>query len=148
MLLTVLTTGLFAGYFLAFLTGVMPGLRRLPDAEFAMAMRRVNETVPRPVFLALFAAVVVLPLGAWLFPVDGRSATATGLLLAGLGCVVANHLVTVVGNVPLNNALAASEGAGRDGEARAAFEKRWNTLHLVRTLLSVAGFALVTAAAM
>lgn len=146
--LSVGSTGLYAGFFVIFLTGIMPALGRLTDAAFVTAMRRVNEAVPRAVFLAVFAAVAVLPLAAYLVPVDGRTDAQRWLVLAGFVCAVLNHLVTVVGNVPLNNALAAAEGPDEDPSAsRAAFERRWNAFHRIRTALIVVAFGLLTAAA-
>ncbi len=144
----VVSTGLFAGYFLSFMSGVMPGLRRVSDEQFATAMRRFNEKVPGPVFLLIFLGAVAFPLASWLVPVDDRTDTQGTLLLAGLACSVLGHLVTIGGNVPLNNVLAASEGRGDERAARAAFEGRWTALHALRTLLAVAAFALVTAAAL
>ncbi|MFE5298538.1 DUF1772 domain-containing protein [Streptomyces sp. NPDC056632] len=146
--LAVVSTGLYAGFMLIFRTGVMPALARLGDGEFVDAMRRVNEYVPRPVFLVVFLGVLVFPAAALFVPVDGRTDTQKWLVVAGLVCAVANHLVTVGGNVPLNNALAASERTGEPAAAvRAAFEKRWNGFHAVRTLLILASFGLLTASA-
>ncbi|MEV4329473.1 DUF1772 domain-containing protein [Streptomyces sp. NPDC049597] len=149
--LAVVSTGLYAGFMLIFLTGVMPGLARLSDEQFVAAMRRVNETVPRAVFLLVFVAIVALPAAALAVPVDGRTATERWLIVAGLVCAVLNHLVTAVGNIPLNNALAASENATPpvpDSRVRAAFEARWNRLHLARTLLTLAAFVLLVCAAL
>ncbi|MFJ5830055.1 DUF1772 domain-containing protein [Streptomyces sp. NPDC093089] len=142
-------TGLYAGFLLIFLTGIMPALARLTDAEFVPAMRRINEWVPKPLFLAVFLGVIAFPLAAFLVPVDGRTDTQKWLVLAGLVCATLNHLVTVAGNVPLNEALAASEGTADDDPARvrAAFEKRWNGFHRVRTVLITVSFGLLTAAA-
>ncbi|MFF0432048.1 DUF1772 domain-containing protein [Streptomyces sp. NPDC004327] len=146
--LAVVSTGLYAGFLLVFRTGIMPALARLTDEEFVTVMRRINEYVPRPVFLLVFLGVVAFPAAALFVPVDGRTGTQKWLVLAGLVTAVANHLVTVGGNVPLNTALAASEEAGTPAaQARAAFEKRWNALHLVRTLLILASFGLLTASA-
>ncbi|MDX3849255.1 DUF1772 domain-containing protein [Streptomyces sp. AK02-01A] len=143
--LAAISTGLYAGYFLIFQVGIMPALGRLTDAQFVPAMRRVNEYVPRPVFLLTFFAIVAFPVAALAVPVDGRSENQRWLLVAGLVCVVINHLVTIGGNVPLNNALAASTSSP-DSVARAAFESRWNACHRVRTLFSVAAFVLVVSA--
>lgn len=143
--LAVVATGLYAGFMLIFLTGIMPALGRLTDEQFVAAMRRVNEDVPRGVFVSVMLASVAFPAAALAVPGDdGRPAAQWILLAAGLGLVVLNHLVTIAGNIPLNNALAASERTGAaDREVRAAFETRWNRLHLVRTLLATAGFVLV-----
>ncbi|MFF9840336.1 DUF1772 domain-containing protein [Streptomyces sp. NPDC013740] len=148
LVLAVLSTGLYAGFLLIFRTGIMPALARLSDEEFVGAMRRINEYVPRAVFLGVFLGVVVFPAAALLVPVDGRTETQKWLVLGGLVAAVANHLVTVAGNVPLNNALAAAETSGLPaGEARAAFEGRWNGFHLLRTLLVLLSFALLTVSA-
>ncbi|WP_370412892.1 DUF1772 domain-containing protein [Streptomyces fradiae] len=154
--LAVVSTGLYAGFMLIFRTGVMPALARLSDEEFVRAMRRINEYVPRPVFLLVFLGVVVFPAAALFVPVDGRTDTQKWLVAAGLAAAVANHLVTVAGNIPLNTALAASEPAGASaggsagesaGAVRAAFERPWNRFHLLRTLLVLAAFGLLTASA-
>ncbi|MGW7056883.1 anthrone oxygenase family protein [Streptomyces sp. NPDC054887] len=147
--LAVVATGLYAGFMLIFLTGVMPALGRLTDEQFTAAMRRVNEDVPRAVFVSVMLASVAFPAAALAVPQDGRSGAQWALLGAGLALVVLNHLVTIIGNIPLNDALAASERTGAaDSDARAAFETRWNRLHLVRTLLVTAGFVLVVSAAL
>lgn len=44
--LAVVCTGLYAGYLLAFQTGVMPALREADDASFTAVMRTVNRKVP------------------------------------------------------------------------------------------------------
>ncbi|MFF9065129.1 DUF1772 domain-containing protein [Streptomyces sp. NPDC014891] len=141
-------TGLYAGFMLIFQTGIMPALARLTDAEFVTAMRRINEAVPRAVFMTVFLGVLAFPVAALLVPVDGRTDAQRWLVLGGLVCAALNHAVTVGGNVPLNNALAASEATGDEPSAvRAAFERRWNGLHRVRTLLITVAFGLLTAAA-
>ncbi|MEO3973952.1 anthrone oxygenase family protein [Streptomyces sp. CAU 1734] len=148
--LAIISNGLYAGFMLTFRTGIMPALARLTDEQFAAAMRRINEVVPRPLFLLTFFAIVVFPAVALVVPVEGRSGTQLWLIIAGLVCAVVNHLITVAGNVPLNNALAASEKSGEisDHEARTAFEPRWNRLHLIRTLFTIAAFALLVSAAL
>ncbi|MFE8937119.1 DUF1772 domain-containing protein [Streptomyces sp. NPDC007872] len=144
--LAVVCTGLHAGFMLIFLTGVMPALARLTDAEFVTAMRRINECVPRAVFLAVFLGVAALPAAALLVPADGRTDAQKWLLLAGLVCAVLNHLVTLGGNIPLNNALASAP-ADDPAPVRAAFEARWNAFHRARTVLITVSFGLLTAAA-
>ncbi|GGJ89148.1 membrane protein [Streptomyces camponoticapitis] len=149
--LAVVFTGLYAGMMLIFLTGIMPAMARLTDGQFVTAMRRLNEEVPRGLFLLVFLAEVAFPVAALAVPVDDRSDTHLWLLVAGLICVVLNHLVTVAGNIPLNNALASSEASPEthpDTAVRAAFESRWNRFHAVRTVFAVAGFALIVSASL
>ncbi|MFB7274487.1 DUF1772 domain-containing protein [Streptomyces sp. NPDC056244] len=143
--LSAISTGLYAGNFLIFQTGVMPALARLTDDQFVPAMRRMNELVPRPLFLLTFFAIVGFPIAALAVPVDGRSENQKWLLVAGLVCVILNHFITIGGNVPLNNQLAASTSSP-NSVVRKAFESRWNACHRARTLFSVAGFILVVSA--
>ncbi|MEV1050858.1 DUF1772 domain-containing protein [Streptomyces sp. NPDC059017] len=143
--LAVIATGLYAGFMLIFQTGVMPALARLPDDRFVPVMRRINEEVPRPVFLAVFLAVVLFPAAALAVPGEGGSATRMWLVLTALVCAALNHLVTIAGNIPLNNALASSESSP-DAEVRAAFESRWNRYHRMRTLLVLGAFVLLVGA--
>ncbi|OCC08259.1 hypothetical protein A3Q37_05954 [Streptomyces sp. PTY087I2] len=145
LLLSVIVNGLYAGFMLTFLIAIMPGLAELTDEQFTAAMRRFNEKVPGPIFLVLFVGVVALPAAAFFTGLGEHSETEGPAVLGALICVVISHLVTIAGNIPLNNALAASEG-GDDSAARAAFESRWNTLHQVRTAFNLVACALLAVA--
>ncbi|MCX5201164.1 DUF1772 domain-containing protein [Streptomyces sp. NBC_00237] len=147
--LAVVSVGLYAGMMLIFRTGIMPALARVSDEQFAAAMRRINEDVPRGIFVTTMFASVLFPVAALIVPPEGgRTSLQLWLLIGGLALTVLNHAVTAGGNIPLNNALATSENAPTtDTEARAAFETRWNRLHGARTLFVVAGFALLVASA-
>lgn len=146
--LAVITNGLYAGFLLTFLIAVMPGLAKLPDAAFTAAMRRFNEKVPGLAFLALFLGVIAFPA---VVLVTGWDESGWPTVTVALACAVVSHVVTIAGNIPLNKALAASEGEGGDPDgdsgARTAFESRWNTLHQVRTAFSLVAFALLVFAA-
>ncbi|MFH9611270.1 DUF1772 domain-containing protein [Streptomyces sp. NPDC017448] len=145
LVLATIVNGLYAGFMLTFLIAIMPGLAELTDQQFTAAMRRFNEKVPGPAFLVLFLGVVVLPAAAFLTGLGEHDEVTGPAVLAALICVIVGHLITVIGNIPLNNALAASEG-GDDSAARAAFEPRWNTLHQVRTAFSLVACALLAVA--
>ncbi|MFD7071608.1 DUF1772 domain-containing protein [Streptomyces sp. NPDC059913] len=146
LILAMITTGLYAGFMLTFLIAVMPGLAALPDEQFTAAMRRFNEKVPGPLFLCLFLGVIAFPAAVVVVGVgDDHGGAGRVAAIAALVCAVVGHLVTIAGNIPLNAALARSEG-GDDSAARTAFETPWNRLHLLRTLLTLLAFALLAAA--
>jgi uncharacterized membrane protein len=146
--LAVVSTGLYAGFFLIFQTGIMPALATLTDEQFVPAMRRINEKVPRGAFMLSFLGSLGFPLAVLFVPVDGRTATDRWLVVAALVCAFVGHVITSAGNVPLNNALAAAENSPRAArDVRAAFEGKWNALHLVRTLFALAAFVLMVCAA-
>ncbi|MFC8170539.1 DUF1772 domain-containing protein [Streptomyces sp. NPDC057325] len=109
--LAVVCTGLCAGFMLVFLTGVMPALARLTDDGFVTAMRRINEYVPRAVFLTVLLGVIAFPAAAFPVPVAGRTDAQTWCVLAGLACAVLNHLVALGGKIPSTTPWRATPGA-------------------------------------
>jgi uncharacterized membrane protein len=136
-------SGLVAGLFFGFATAVMPGLARSDDRTFVTAMQGINVAIVNPVF----PSVLVLPLAA--FVVAAVAGPSRGWVIAAGALYLATFLITMAGNVPLNDALAAvgsPQDAGAVEEARRVFEDPWNRLHLVRTAAVVASFGCCLAA--
>lgn len=144
-------SALIAGTFYAFSTFVMPALARLSPAKGIEAMQTINVTVMHPSVMGVFfgtalLSVVAVVFGALDLAAPGAAALMAGGLLYGLG----TFLVTGVGNVPLNNALAAVE-PGSDAGARlwSDYLVRWTRLNHLRTAAATAAtfaFALALAA--
>ena len=141
LILTTTTTGLMAGLFFAWSCSVIPGLARLPDAGYLAAMQAMNRAILNPLFLAAFiGTLLLLPLSTILQ--YGRPAPARFWLLLAAAIVYAVGVfgVTMAGNVPLNEALdtfnLGSASASDLAAQRAAFERPWNDLHLIRTWAS------------
>ncbi|MDF2581109.1 MAG: hypothetical protein K0S49_2688 [Microbacterium sp.] len=130
------------GTFWSFSTGVMPGLRRTDDEVFVTAMRSINRAVVNPLFLLpIFAPPVLL---VWAGLIDLEDARGWMLVAAGVVFLFGVIVVTVVGNVPLNNALDSSTSSST--ASRAAFESRWNLLNGVRSASSVVAISLAALA--
>jgi len=130
------------GTFWSFSTGVMPGLGRTDDDTFVSSMRSINRAVVNPLFLLPIFLPPIPLVWAGLIDLDaprGWMLVAAGAVFFG-GVIV----VTVGGNVPLNNALDGSTSSST--AARAAFERRWNVLNGVRSLTSVAAIVLAVLA--
>lgn len=144
--LSLVSTGLYAGYMLAFQSGVMPALKEVDDASFTLVMRTVNRKVPGPVFLLLFLGSLALPAASFFVAPEARDGSGTALVGIAAGCALVGHLITAGGNVPLNNALESSRHQRDERAAREAFEGRWNALHGVRTLFAVGAFVLMAVA--
>ncbi|MFC7219809.1 DUF1772 domain-containing protein [Streptomyces polyrhachis] len=144
LVLAVVTTGLYAGVMYAFQFIIMPTLGRGSDAEFTAVMRRINQVIVNPWFLVLFLGIVLWPLLAVVLAEEKL------LAALALGCTVLAHLVTVAGNIPLNEALGKAPVATPEERlaAREAFEARWLRLHAVRTLLCVVAAVLLACAAL
>jgi uncharacterized membrane protein len=142
-LVTALGAGLIAGAFFAFSTFVMAALGRVPAAEGVRTMQEINVTVINAWFMtALFGtgvaclAVVLAALADW----DGSYGPY--LLAAGPLYIVGCLGVTMVFNVPRNNALARVAPAS--GEAAAVWSRylvEWTAWNSIRTVASLAAMA-------
>jgi uncharacterized membrane protein len=146
-LLTALGCALMAGVFFAFSAFVMKALARLPPALGVKAMQAINVAAVKPLFLTVFlgtsaacAALFAWSLVGWARP-GSWWLLAGGLVYLG-GCFV----VSVLFNVPRNDALAAVDAASPDAaELWADYVATWTAWNHVRTvaaLLAAASFTL------
>ncbi|RHW23736.1 DUF1772 domain-containing protein [Nocardioides immobilis] len=115
----------------------MPGLARTDDRTFVAAMQDMNVAILNPVFLTVFTAPLIA------FVVAAVTGPSRVWVIAAGVLYLAMFVITVAGNIPLNDALLAV-GATQDAAAletaRQAFEGPWNRLHLIRTVAVVASF--------
>jgi uncharacterized membrane protein len=138
--------GLIAGVFFAFSTFVMPALARLQPNQGIAAMQSMIITAINPLFmLALFGtAVVCIFLTITLVPKWNQPGTAY-LLVGSLLYLVGTVGVTIVFNVPLNDALAIAKPDSADGTSLwARYLTDWTFWNHVRTLAALAAAALFT----
>lgn len=136
LLAATLASGLQAGTYYAWASGVMPGLARTDDRTFVATMTHVNVAIVNPVFMLTFLGAPALAAVA----VAAGPSGARGWAIAGLGLALGTVAVTALGNVPLNDALAA-------GGSRADFETAWVRWNVVRTLTSTGSLACLAWAA-
>ena len=135
--------GLMAGVFFAFSTFIMRALARLQPAQGIEAMQSINRTVINPWFLGAFlgtAAVFILLAGfvLWRWQQPGAVYLLAGSLLYLIGTV----LVTMVFNVPMNNALENVDPASNDAAGQwAGYLARWTVWNHVRTVAALLGAA-------
>lgn len=146
-LVTLIGCGLVAGVFYAFSTFVMKALGALPPAQGVAAMQSINIVVINPLFMAAFVgtAVTCLALAVTAFArwSDGRAAWwLAGAVLYVVGCFA----VTIVFNVPRNDALAALKPESAEAARLwASYLVRWTLWNHVRgaaSLLATAAFAM------
>lgn len=135
----VIGAGLNAGLFFIFSVCIMGALARLPAEQGIAAMQAINVVILNPWFLLAFMGTAVLSLilfaGGFIYGGPARFYLIVGGLLF-LGGVI---LVTMIVNVPMNNALEAlqpgSEEAARLWSSTTLVDwVRWNH---VRTLSSI-----------
>lgn len=147
LILTTLASALIAGLFYAYACSVVPGLGRLPNAEYLAAMQSINSTILNPVFFASFmGTLLLLPLCTYL-QYSTSHPRFLFLLAASLVYAIGVFGVTAVVNVPLNEALSQFDLSSASPEAlaaqRLAFEGRWNQWNTVRTVASILSLVLV-----
>ena len=142
-----LSAALVAGVFQTFSDFVMGGLMRAKPASGLDAMQQLNRTVFRSVFLATFLALVPATIGfafyAW-FTLDGLAARL--ILAAALVYIPLVFLVTIFGNVPMNERLDKMDS---ESEAAAAYWliygrawTGWNTLRMIGSIVTAGCYLL------
>lgn len=145
-LFSALGCGLIAGVFFAFSTFVMNALSRLPPVQGIAAMQWINITAINPLFMtALFgtaAACIFLIISSFKSQQPGAAYLLIGSLLYLIGTVG----VTMVFNVPLNDALAKVEpGSAEGAKLWASYLVNWTMWNHIRsaTALAAAGLLIV-----
>ena len=146
--LSAIGCGLLAGLYFAFSTFIMTALGRIGQAAGIAAMNAINIAIVQSLFMQIFlgstaasAALAVIAVLRWGEP--GAMAMAAGGVVYVLGMFV----VTVIFNVPLNNALAAADPASHEAASLwARFLTDWTLWNHVRTVSSTAACALFIAA--
>ena len=145
LLITTGITGLIAGLFYCWSVSVTRGLALLPDREYLLVFQQLNRAIQNPLFLIAFMGLVfLLPIVTWMHYQRPLPRTFWLLLCATLLYLVGVIGVTMLGNVPMNDALDvfdidAASPAGIAAK-RLAFEARWNSLNNIRTVSCIASF--------
>ncbi|MFI9616175.1 DUF1772 domain-containing protein [Streptomyces sp. NPDC052023] len=128
--------GLVAGVFCGFSTFVMQGLAALPPAQGVAAMKAINVTALRPAFMFVFlgstlvsAVIAVVTFVLW------RDRGAVALLLGSALYLFGCFGVTVLANVPRNNALVKVEAGTAEAAAYwPTYLREWTAWNHVRTV--------------
>jgi hypothetical protein len=136
-------TGLLAGNELGTLIGFHPALRALPlrsqiEAEQALTAR-LGRIMPFYMTGTVIAAVAAA--------VDRRGGQGARLAGAAAGASLLTLVITLLGNVPLNERTVGYPADGGAGDW-ATIRRRWERLHLARVALDVASFTALTTAAL
>lgn len=145
ILVTAIVYGLVSGAFYAFSSFVMQGLREIPAPQGIVAMQSMNVTAVRPPFMLGFMGAVLLSVIAVVIAIVRWGKPGSVWLIIGAALyLVGSFAVTMVVNVPLNNALVASDSTTPEA---AEFWTRylrvwtnWNTLRMIASAAASAAF--------
>ena len=144
-LVTALGCGTIAGVFFALSTFVMKALARLPPEEGIAAMQSINVFAINSWFLVAFLATAGFCVATMIAAVAQWSEPfAIFLLLGGVFYLAGCFAVTMVFNVPMNEALAALPPTAPDRAERwASYLTGWTTWNHMRTAASLLAAALL-----
>lgn len=136
-ILAIVGAGLTAGIFFAFSTFVMAALARIPPDQGIAAMNSINITVINPWFMTVFLGTpIICAILAVMAVLKWSEPGAAIILAASLIYIVGSFVVTMVFNVPLNDALAAvTSASGDSGVLWTRYLSDWTFWNTVRTVL-------------
>jgi uncharacterized membrane protein len=142
-IVSALGTGVVGGVFFAFSNFVMAGLARLPAPGGIAAMNSINVTVINPLFMTALFGTGILCLVVAVYALFNWSMGGAPLLIVGaVAYIVGNIVVTMLFNVPLNNALAAVDPSSAEGAALwTRYLSEWLMWNHVRTVTAIAATA-------
>lgn len=137
---SMLGSALIGGIFFAFSNFIMKAFSRVPTAEGINAMQSINVVVLNPLFLGVFTGTAILSLLTVGLAAKRWSEPSSAWYLTGaLFYVVGTFLVTVLGNVPLNDRLAAvAAGESVSAPVWEQYLDRWTRLNTLRTIAAMA----------
>ncbi|WP_405207246.1 DUF1772 domain-containing protein [Aquimarina sp. LLG6339-5] len=146
LMLGLLFTGLTAGLCFTWSNAVTPGIGRLDNLTFLRSFQSMNRAIINARFMVVFfGPIILLFVNTYLFKNNNISfwlfLAAAILFFVGIG------LVTIFGNVPLNEVLDTSNLETLSKielhELRNKFEQPWNRWHTIRTVSSFSAFTLL-----
>lgn len=144
-----LWSAIVGGVFSAFSEFIMSALRKAEPASGIEAMQQINRDVIKTQFVAGIMSIAVFSASFTLYAVFAFEGSAlVTLILAPLVYWPSVFLMTIFGNVPMNNALARLDHSSLD--ARIYWEKyvpTWTRLNHARSLGCIATSGLYVIAA-
>ena len=147
-----LGNGLIAGVFFIFSFAIMRALSRITPYSGMWAMQSINIYILNPVFLGVFLGTAIVCAGLAIGGVIRWHLPGAGWLLTGTMIYIIGSIgVTMIFNVPMNNALMVADPATPEGlQLWANYITDWTLWNHVRTFASLAAcasliMALVTA---
>ncbi|QYO67197.1 DUF1772 domain-containing protein [Leptolyngbya sp. 7M] len=146
ILVSLTMSGVVGGVFFIFSTTIMRSLAARPVEEAAETMNEINRVIVRTPFIALFLgnsliSILLIGLGLLDSAVPGRWLVVSGASFY----LVGGFLVTIIFNVPRNNALVAAD----PGDPVAAgliwqtYLREWTFWNHIRTIACIASTVLL-----
>ena len=144
---TLALAGAMAGFFYAYSMSVMWALDAVDPKAAIASMQSINIIVRNAIFFpAFFGTPMVALVAAGLWWKQGAGQVALLLALAAIIYLAGTFLVTIVANVPMNEALAIATIPADPEQARTLWQNYsgpWTLWNHVRTVASFISLLLV-----
>ena len=142
-IISVLGTGLMAGVFFVFSVAIMRALERITPFSGMWAMQSINIYILNPIFLGVFLGTGIICAGLAISGVVRWHLPGAAWLIAGsMIYIVGSVGITVIFNVPMNNALMVADPETPAGlQLWAKYLTDWTFWNHIRTIASLAASA-------
>jgi uncharacterized membrane protein len=152
VLILIILTGLSAGLCFTWSNSITSGLGRLDNLGYLSAFQQINRTILNPTFFIVFFGPFFLSIiNIYVFR-NAPSNTKGLLIAAAVIYTVGVVVVTIFGNVPLNELVDKTNLTTASAEdlktLRSNFETKWNQFHTIRTVTAIIAFILLIISAM
>lgn len=143
VLIASIGTGLNAGLFFIFSACIMAALGRLPASGGIAAMNAINDVIQNPLFFVVFLGTAVVALAILVVAFLQGTPGSGFAIAAALVFLVGTIGVTIVVNVPMNDALAAVNPQSAEAASLwSGYLANWTAWNHVRTATSLASLVL------
>ncbi len=147
LLVTTLLFGLVAGLCFTWGNAVTPGIGQLDNMGYLQAFQKMNRSIENPLFFVVFMGSSLIGI-ATVFMNRGINPTHFWLITAAVAIYfVGVVLITVFGNVPLNQILDKTDLINSTAQELAMLREKfvhpWNRFHSIRVVTATISFALL-----
>lgn len=134
-----LWSAVIGGVFSAFSEFIMAGLLRASPSAGIQAMQEINKTVIRTQFVAGIMLIPVLSVAVAVYGANHFEGAARIALIAAPAIYIPSvFLMTMIGNVPMNNRLESLDPESAEATAYwQVYGRRWTRLNHFRSLGSI-----------
>ena len=138
-----------SGIFFTWTNAVKPGIGKLDNITYLNAFKSMNKVILNPLFFIVFILpILTIPISTYLSFDSTKNYVFELLLISSIIYFTGVFLVTVLGNIPLNELLDRTDLNKLSQKEldifRKKIENKWNKFNLVRTLTSFISFLLST----
>ena len=137
-----------AGIFFTWTNAVKPGIGTLDDMTYMKAFQAMNRLILNRLFYIVFILpVLTISISTYMSFGSTKLYVFELFLLSTLLYVLGVFLITILGNIPLNELLENTDlekiSLTELSDLRGKIENKWNNFNLIRTVSSFISFLLL-----